>query len=124
MAGWIAKGGYWSEVCFKCQQAGEKALKAFLYAQGRRSVLGHSLVELVRECAKYSSEMLSLEKGAKKLDKYYVITRYPNGLPGLTPAEYFEQAEAEEAIELAKAILHQVEAKFVGKYPVRSPALL
>lgn len=114
VACWNAKGQYWSEVCFKCQQAGEKALKAFLYAQGRRSVLGHSLVELVRECAKYSPKMLSLEKGAKKLDKYYVITRYPNGLPGLIPAEYFERSEGEEAIELAKSVLHEVEEKLAG----------
>ncbi|MCL5045302.1 MAG: HEPN domain-containing protein [Actinobacteria bacterium] len=114
VANWNAKGQYWSEVCFKCQQAGEKALKAFLYAQGRRTVLGHSLVELIRECAKYSGDFVSLEKGAKKLDKYYIITRYPNGLPGLTPADYFEQSEAEEAIALAKSVVDTVESKLPG----------
>lgn len=40
-----------------------------------------------------------------KLDKYYVITRYPNGLPGLIPAEYFDEDEASKAITSANAII-------------------
>jgi HEPN domain-containing protein len=46
-----------------------------------------------------------------RLDKYYVITRYPNGLPGATPSEYFDEGEALEAISAAKNIIELVKAK-------------
>jgi HEPN domain-containing protein len=42
---WIAKENvFFDKGCFIAQQAGEKALKACLYALGRRSVIGHSLI--------------------------------------------------------------------------------
>lgn len=40
---------YFDKACFIAQQAGEKALKACLYAEGRREVLGHALLEFVRD---------------------------------------------------------------------------
>jgi len=30
---------------------------------------------------------------AKKLDRYYIPTRYPNGLPGGVPSRYFDDPE-------------------------------
>jgi HEPN domain-containing protein len=52
---------------------------------------------------------------AKKLDKYYVPTRYPNGLPGGVPSRYFDDPkEAEEAMELAKRVIELVEKKVMG----------
>jgi HEPN domain-containing protein len=35
----------------------------------------------------------------------YIPTRYPNGLPGLTPGESYGREEAEAAIADAKAIV-------------------
>jgi len=91
------------------QQAAEKALKAYCYLKGERTVLGHSLLALIRKCNKYRRDFLNLEKECKTLDKYYIISRYPNGLPGLTPAEYFDQEEAEKAIGQASKIIRFVE---------------
>ena len=55
---------------------------------------------------------------AKKLDKYYVLTRYPNGLPGGVPSRYFDDPkEAEEAMELAKRMIELVEKKVMGTEP-------
>ena len=49
---------------------------------------------------------------AKKLDKYYIPTRYPNGLPGGVPSRYFDDPkEAEEAMELAQSLIGLVEKK-------------
>lgn len=49
---------------------------------------------------------------AKKLDRYYLITRYPNGLPGEVPSRYFDDPEeAEEAMRLAKGVVEMVERK-------------
>jgi len=51
----------------------------------------------------------------KKLDKYYIPTRYPNGLPGGVPSRYFDDpVEAEEAMKLAKIIIDLVEKKIMN----------
>ncbi len=42
---------------------------------------------------------------ARKLDRHYIPTRYPNGLPGGTPYECYTVSELQEAeIELSKII--------------------
>jgi len=111
VARWNAKGKFWSDTCFMSQQAAEKALKAFCYAQGERDVIGHALLVLVRRCAKYDASFRQLEAECKKLDKYYIISRYPNGLPGLIPAEYFDEGEANTAIQQGDSIIKHVEQK-------------
>jgi len=60
--------------------------------------------------------------GNGTLYKYYIISRYPNGLPGLVPSEYFDQDEAKEAMgidwmiwgELVEAIPPKY-TEFIGK---------
>jgi HEPN domain-containing protein len=48
------------------------------------------------------------------LDKYYIPTRYPNGLPGGVPSRYFDDPkEAKEAMELAKRVIELAEKKIV-----------
>jgi HEPN domain-containing protein len=108
VAQWSAKGGYWSHVCFMAQQAGEKALKAFLYAKGERNVVGHALLVLVRRCVRHEASFEELEPLCRRLDKFYVITRYPDGLPGLVPSEYFDEDEANQSLEAANSILQAV----------------
>jgi HEPN domain-containing protein len=90
------------------QQSGEKALKAFLYAQGERNVVGHALLVLVRRCIRHEASFEELEPLCRKLDKFYVITRYPDGLPGLVPSEYFDEDEANQSLEAANFILQAV----------------
>ncbi len=82
VARWDYEGRFWWEVCFKSQQAVEKALKAYCYAQGERAILTHSLLEIARRCAKYDTDFSKYLAVCRKLDKYYIVTRYPNGLPG------------------------------------------
>ncbi|MBN1583123.1 MAG: HEPN domain-containing protein [Anaerolineae bacterium] len=109
---WLLQGRFWWEVCFKSQQTSEKALKAYLYARGKRPVLGHALLALGKECAQWDTDFEKLEPGYRHLDRYYITTRYPNGLPGSIPAEYFEEDEAQEALALAEQIVTLVETKF------------
>lgn len=108
---WQMKGSFFSHGCFLSQQSGEKALKAYLYARGKRSVMGHSVLELCRMCQTYDSAFKTLEPAAKKLDKYYIITRYPNGLPGFTPSEYFNKKECETAVKHARKIFQFAKEK-------------
>ena len=68
--------------CFIAQQVAEKALKAFLYAQGQETVLGHSVARLCAAAATFRPEFLTHARSWSILDGYYIPTRYPNGLPG------------------------------------------
>jgi HEPN domain-containing protein len=42
---------------------------------------------------------------ARALDKLYIPTRYPNGLAGGAPADFYTRPEAERAIADAEAVL-------------------
>jgi HEPN domain-containing protein len=49
---------------------------------------------------------------SKRLDQYYVPTRYPNGLPGGVPSRYYDDPEeAAEAAELARQVVELAAAK-------------
>jgi HEPN domain-containing protein len=103
--------------CFHAQQAGEKALKAILYASGERVVLGHSLTELGAAVERRTSDYGPLRGEVAKLDRYYVPTRYPNGLPaGGDPSEAFDAEDARSAIRTAERALDHARA-FVTSTP-------
>ena len=94
--------------CFHAQQAAEKALKAILYAAGERPVLGHSVGELGAAVERRSPDYEPLRHEVAKLDRYYIPTRYPNGLPeGGDPSLAFDEEDARGAIAAAaRAIAH------------------
>lgn len=98
---------------FLCQQAAEKALKAFLHARtSSQTVLRmHSVYELGKMAAELDPAFAAVGD-AGKLDTYYIPTRYPNGLPGGVPALYYsDPAEAARAVELAQGVLSLVESR-------------
>ncbi len=98
---------------FHFQQAAEKALKAFLYlkVESFEVFYTRSVDELLKMAIDIDSDFRQVVQ-AKKLDKYYIPTRYPNGLPGGVPSRYFDDPEeAKEAMELAKRAIELVEAK-------------
>jgi HEPN domain-containing protein len=107
----LAREGAYHLACFLAQQVAEKALKAFLYAQGREIVLGHSVERLCREAAHYD---VCFDEHASRwaiLDGYYVPTRYPNSLPGSIPAEVYTREAADEAVRLAGEVVEMVRAR-------------
>ena len=103
-------GEFFHQVCFIAHQCAEKALKAVLYAEGARSVTGHSAAGLLAKGAAEHPELGSLRDGAAELDLYYIPTRYPNGLPEGTPRDAFTRAQAERAIDTAEEILEAARA--------------
>ena len=103
-----AAGGFPALACFLAQQAAEKALKAFLYSKGERAVLGHSSYLLLRKCVDYEAGFEKLADGCRRLDQFYITTRYPNGLPGGIPHEMFGRDQAETAITGARTVIEQV----------------
>jgi HEPN domain-containing protein len=99
-ARYLASGGRHAPACFFSQQAAEKAVKAFHYGQGARSVRA-----LVEKLSPREPRFDSLLDAARELDLFYVPTRYPNGLDSGTPADAFSAAQSTRAIELAARFL-------------------
>ena len=108
-AGILYTGGKYAQACFLSQQAAEKAVKAAWYAVGV-APWGHSVLRLVREVP---DEMLvaglkECESAAAFLDQFYVPTRYPNGLPDLTPSEVYRDEDARRGLGEAGRIIQAV----------------
>ncbi|MCH7652080.1 MAG: HEPN domain-containing protein [Chloroflexi bacterium] len=101
----MAERAFYAQACFMCHQVAEKALKALAYYRGDRYVLGHSLLELLREIVGTFPEMSQFESLMGVLNQYYVPTRYPDALPGGTPFETYNQGQAEEAVRGASRLV-------------------
>ncbi|MBC8449757.1 MAG: HEPN domain-containing protein [Chloroflexi bacterium] len=97
----LAEQGAYHLACFLAQQVAEKALKAFLYAQGEEIVVGHSVERLRAAAATFKPEFRTRGRSWSVLDGYYVPTRYPNSLPDGIPADVYTQQAAANAVELA-----------------------
>lgn len=112
----LRKRGRFYLALFHFQQAAEKALKAFLYLEVKSGEVffTHSIGDLV-EMARERDPAFQQVMPAKRLDQYYIPTRYPNGLPGGVPSRYYDDPkEAEEAMLLAKSVIELVEGKVEG----------
>lgn len=99
----LASGFYeWS--CFSAQQAAEKAIKA-LYQTRNQLAWGHSVRELFEGLRDELSVSEPLIEAGKSLDKYYILSRYPNGFPSGAPVDYFTERDAQGAVDAAHKII-------------------
>jgi HEPN domain-containing protein len=101
----LAEGRFFDKGCFIAQQAAEKALKAVHYLKGERLVFGHSVLELLNRLLPEHQELDVLHEPARLLDRYYIPTRYPNGLPGGSPFESFQRSDLESALDMAERVV-------------------
>jgi len=102
---WVLKESvFFDKGCFLSQQAGEKVLKSCLYAIGKRRVIGHSLFEMIEELTDIEKEFAKITNPAKRLDRFYITTRYPNGLPGGSPFQVYSLSDLEMAFDDLSAI--------------------
>ena len=99
------RGAHHEWACFAAQQAAEKAVRAAHAALGHEA-WGHVVTELL-EALRASVRDIDdgLMDRARALDKLYIPTRYPNGLAGGAPADFYTRPEAERAIGDAEAIV-------------------
>jgi len=67
----------WDLVCFHCQQAAEKYLKALLQELGAAVPRTHDLFDVVDLLLPHDATLLSIRRGASSLTKYAVEHRYP-----------------------------------------------
>ena len=101
----------YAHACFHSQQAAEKAIKAVFYYIDCEP-WGHSIVKLIDSLSDVSDELFNtfsaVRTTAVKLDRFYIPTRYPNGLPGTVPSEAFTKEDASEALLSAQNIIDRV----------------
>jgi len=99
-----AGAGQFDWSCFAGHQASNKALKA-LYQHHNAKGWGHVLYRLVDGLVESEPGLADLRDTARILDKYYIPTRYPNGLDAGAPADAYTKAEADAALRDAQAIV-------------------
>ncbi len=100
----LSEGGRYAQACFYSQQAAEKALKGVGWLQGE-DLWGHSLVKLCEKLAGLGVEVGARQEDLIALDRLYIPTRYPNGLPDIIPQQGFLKSDAEEAIARAERVV-------------------
>lgn len=99
--------GKYSNACFFAEQASQKSFKAFLINKGRRFITIHSVGELAKEASSFDEGFKSLIDPAKKLDRHYLSSRYPDAVPEpAIPAESYTKDEAEESVKTAREIFN------------------
>lgn len=110
VAEWDFQGRFWHQVCFMCQQAPEKALKAFLTVWGERRIIEHNLVALCQQCTQHDDDFAQLMHECRVLARYYLQPHYPNAVGGV-PAHQFDELDAQQALDYARRILILMQAK-------------
>ncbi|MCL6580721.1 MAG: HEPN domain-containing protein [Firmicutes bacterium] len=111
----LTSAGHHNLACFHCQQAVEKALKAFLFSRGAWDIRGHGAGVLCDDAATLDPAFRELRSTVAPVDKYYIPTRYPNGLgtSGL-PFEVYDADDSARAIRIAEQALEFVERRLAG----------
>lgn len=107
MAQIALREGIYTQVCFHSQQCVEKALKGLLIHLGKEPPRTHAITDLISGLPERPLKGLEVELG--NLDVYYLLTRYPDALPGTLPEGLPGLAEAEEALAWAERGLAAIE---------------
>lgn len=84
----LKKNGMYSHACFHAQQAAEKSVKSVWYLADE-DPWGHAIKKLIDDLEHVDlaihDKLKDLIRHALVLDRFYIPTRYPNGLPDLIP---------------------------------------
>lgn len=102
----LAQASAYAQACFYAQQSGEKAVKALWYLIDA-DPWGHSIQKLIVEFPG-KTNLPDLETWVERsalLDKFYIPTRYPNGLPDLTPGQVYTHEDAQRGLEASRALV-------------------
>ncbi len=102
------EAGRYAQACFVAQQVAEKALKALALHKGYDSVRSHSVLKIC-DALDLNGELRQM---AKRLDQYYISSRYPDAYIEGAPFEFFTREQAVEAVGYASKILDIIEGEF------------
>ncbi len=107
----LEKNGQFAHACFHAQQAAEKSVKA-VWLREDADPWGHSVKKLIDDLESVNLTVhqyfAQYARAGLVLDRFYIPTRYPNGLPDLTPAEAFVADDAANCVLLAEIIVEAV----------------
>ena len=107
-----------AHACFHAQQAVEKAVKGVWYFYDA-DPWGHSILRLIQDFEEVDTGTFTILNkfigDARKLDRLYIPTRYPNGLPDITPDMAYGEEDSQFGITAAEKILKAVET--IIKFP-------
>ncbi|MCS7338475.1 MAG: HEPN domain-containing protein [Verrucomicrobiae bacterium] len=99
-----AAGGPFDTAIYHCQQAAEKALKAFLVSHGKTPERTHDVRKLAVEASAFEPRFNDYVEIAAALTPYASEFRYPDDLAETTPT----QEEFDEALKHAQIIFSLV----------------
>jgi len=91
-------------ICFHCQQAAEKYLKAFLVYNDQEPPKTHDLVEIAKLCANFNPDFSLMSPQCEYLFPFGVRTRYPS-------AHDPEDEDMKRALAYANDIIEFVKGK-------------
>jgi HEPN domain-containing protein len=103
----LRDAGMYAQACFYAQQSGEKAVKSIWYLADA-DPWGHSIQRLISDFPQ-QSEIPDLQAWIERgglLDQFYIPTRYPNGLPDLTPGQVYQLEDARRGITAARELVN------------------
>jgi len=93
-------------VCFHCQQAAEKILKAYALANGEPLIKTHDLSVILAQCKNYNQEFSNLDKIGIMLNDYAVVYKYPTKEDVVTEQDMnIALDNALKILEFTKALL-------------------
>jgi HEPN domain-containing protein len=110
----VRDAGRYALACFLCHQAAEKAVTAYLLARGAERVWGHALADLCEDALALDPSFDLIKTVAILLDKHFLGARYPTTLPGGVPAEAYEAADADRALEVAGDVRRFVDERLAA----------
>ncbi|MEM3506151.1 MAG: HEPN domain-containing protein [Candidatus Bathyarchaeia archaeon] len=97
-------GNYaWS--CFASQQSAEKSLKAIAESLATPSI-GHNLIILISTISKKIEIPISIKSACKRLNRFYIPTRYPNAFPSGAPIHMYDDEDSIQAIKDAEEVFN------------------
>ncbi len=105
------QSGFYDWACFSAQQAAEKAAKAVFQKLGTE-VWGHSVADILEKLHQFHPVPQHLIDLALELDKAYIPTRYPNAHPTGSPFEFYNAADAQQALTDARQVMDFVQRTF------------
>lgn len=91
-------------ICFHCQQATEKALKAFLAYHGTNVPKTHDLMNLNELCSAHKKDIELLVEQCIALNDYAVVIRYPD-------ESHIEERDAHKALKDAVIIFNNIQER-------------
>jgi HEPN domain-containing protein len=87
------------DLCYRAQQAAEKAMKALYIARGKEFLFTHDLDRLIMGLEAIGIEITETIDQATILTRYAIEARYAGGFEPVVPTEYLE------AVRLAETVL-------------------